>query len=281
MSFPTVSIESKVIAPNEKVTLTPTVEMQPPGYKLQYRWNSDQKYGILTQNEDGSVATYQAKADAPDGAIENISVEMFTQFASADTPPILTDYTWGTAKATITIGILSFEFDLVEKRSGVTGTVTTHVFVSKHKVKTVTPGPAGTEVIHLFDYDARIEYWYTGNNGIKSTIDPSEKSPDDPNYLSQFSQSTTVGTEKIEGKLCRIKQLVKNGITIKIWIWEEKNLPMRIQTTYPQGDVITADYKDYKFISIPDSEFVLPDSVTIRYQLICLQVTCPHSMYHF
>jgi hypothetical protein len=260
MSFPTVSIDSKVIAPNQEVILTPTLQNAPPGYKLQYRWSSDQKYGTLTPNTDGSAATYKANADAPDGAIENISVELFTQFASADTPSIFTDYTWGKATATITIGLLSFKFDLVQTTSG--GTVITHVWVSHHKMKWVT-GPAGQEVIHLFDYDAHIEYWYTGNNGIKSTIDPSEKSLDDPNYLSQFSQYTTVGTEKIDGNLCRIMQYANHGTTIKIWIWEEKNLPMRYQTT-SQGTATTFDYKGYEFIPIPDSEFLLPASVTIH-----------------
>jgi hypothetical protein len=263
MSFPAVSIESKTIAPREEVTLVPKVENAPPGYKLQFKWNSDQKYGTLTHNADGSAAVYLAKADAPDGATENISVEMFTQFASADTPPILTDYTWGTATSTITIGILSFQFDLLQTVPGVPGTVTTHVLVRNHQVKMVTPGPAGQAVIHLFDYNSHIEYWYTGNEGQKSTIDPSQKSPDDPNYLSQFSRYTKVGTEKRDGKPCRIIQFADHGTTTKVWIWEEKNLPIRIQIASSQGTA-TYDYIDYEFIPIPDSEFVLPSSVKIR-----------------
>jgi outer membrane lipoprotein-sorting protein len=260
MNFPTLSLESKVITPDQDVTLTPVIQNSPPGYRLQYKWSCDQKYGTLTPNPDGSEAIYHANADAPDGAIENITVELFTQFATGDTPPILTDYTWDKATATITIGTLSFTFDLVQTTSA--GTVITHVWVSHHKMKWVT-GPAGEEVIHLFDYDAHIEYWYTGNNGTKSAIDPSEKSMDDPDYLSQFAPYTNVGTGKIDGNLCQIIQSVKNGTTTKIWIWQEKNLPLRYQTTV-QGTVITIDYQNYQFVSIPDSEFLLPSNVTIR-----------------
>ena len=98
---------------------------------------------------------------------------------------------------------------------------------------------------------------------MKLPIDPSEKGLDDPNYLLQYSQYTTAGTEVIDGNLCRIMQFVNNGTTTKIWIWEEKNLPMRIQTS-SQGTVSIFDYKGYVFMPIPDSEFALPANVTIR-----------------
>lgn len=261
----TVTFESQSCFPGAEVTITPVVQNQPPGYQLRYKWSTDGRYGdqVGTPDEKTGAITYKAKADAPDGAIENIRVEMFTQFATADNPPILTEYIWDSASATITIGVLSFKFDLVQTVPGVSGAVTTHVMVRQHKVKMVT-GTAGMEVVHLFYYDAHIEYWFTGTEGRKQTIDPSAKSPDDINYLSQFSQYKTVGTEKIGGKSCQIKQTVKNGTTLKIWIWEEKNLPMRIQTTSSQGHVITEDYKDYEFVPIPESEFMLHSTVIIR-----------------
>jgi hypothetical protein len=43
----------------------------------------------------------------------------------------------------------------------------------------------------------------------------------------------------------------------KEWIWEEKGLPVRIQSTTSHG-TSTKDYINYDFSDIPDSMFQLP-----------------------
>ena len=60
--------------------------------------------------------------------------------------------------------VTSMQFDMVQTNSlvgvqGGNGTVTTHVWVSGHKVKMDT-NQGGQEIIQLYDYDAHVMYSY-------------------------------------------------------------------------------------------------------------------------
>ncbi|HEX7474807.1 MAG TPA: hypothetical protein VF318_02485, partial [Dehalococcoidales bacterium] len=48
----------------------------------------------------------------------------------------------------------------------------------------------------------------------------------------------------------------------KVWLWQDKGLPVRIQSTTSSG-ITTIDFKNYDFSDIPDSQFDLPAGAQI------------------
>ena len=164
--------------------------------------------------------------------------------------------------------VTSMQFDMVQTNSlvgvqGGNGTVTTHVWVSHHKVKMDT-NQGGQEVIQLYDYDAHVMYSYipAQNAATKTTIDPATIY-DNPNDILQYNP-TTAGTDTINGNLCQIIQYVNQGTTIKIWLWEAKGLVLKEEATNPAAGSYTIVNQNYDFSVIPDSTFVLPAGVTVN-----------------
>jgi hypothetical protein len=73
---------------------------------------------------------------------------------------------------------------------------------------------------------------------------------------------TIVGTENISGKTTTVIQYAPNNIgnptTVKIWIWNEKGIPLQEQyITNNQGISVTINsiYSNYSFEDIPESTF--------------------------
>jgi hypothetical protein len=164
--------------------------------------------------------------------------------------------------------VTSMQFDMVQTNSlvgvqGGNGTVTTHVWVSRNKVKMDT-NQGGQEIIQLYDYNAHVMYSYTPaqNAATKTTIDPTTVY-DDPNAILQYDP-TTAGTDTINGNLCQIIQYVNQGTTIKIWLWEAKGLVLKEEATNPAAGSYTIVNQNYDFSAIPDSTFVLPAGVTVN-----------------
>lgn len=70
------------------------------------------------------------------------------------------------------------------------------------------------------------------------------------------------GTETIDGIVCQIYEYSFSGDTVKMWLWKDKGLPVKMVMTAATGTT-TIEYKNYDFSDIPDSMFVLPAGVTI------------------
>jgi len=73
---------------------------------------------------------------------------------------------------------------------------------------------------------------------------------------------TILGTETIDGKTATVIQYTpsqaRNSTTIKMWIWNEKGVPLKARSiTKNEETVITMDYtySNYSFSDIPDSIF--------------------------
>jgi len=193
-----------------------------------------------------------------------------TTTSAVKTTTTTADATGGTIAAILAraASITSMQFDMVQTNSlvgvqGGNGTVTTHVWVSGHKVKMDT-NQSGQEVIQLYDYDAHVMYSYipAQNAATKTTIDPTTVY-DDPNDILQYTP-TTAGTDTINGNLCQIIQYVNQGTTIKIWLWEAKGLVLKEEATNPAAGSYTIVNQNYDFSAIPDSTFALPAGVTVN-----------------
>ncbi len=73
---------------------------------------------------------------------------------------------------------------------------------------------------------------------------------------------TNLGTETINGKTATVIQYISSEggspTTIKIWIWNEKGVPLKMQfSTTSEETTLTMDYNysNYSFADIPDSTF--------------------------
>lgn len=73
---------------------------------------------------------------------------------------------------------------------------------------------------------------------------------------------TLLGTETIDGKTTTLLQYTPsetgNSTTMKLWIWDEKGVPLKAEqvTTYEETSITTEyTYRNYSFEEIPDSTF--------------------------
>jgi hypothetical protein len=73
---------------------------------------------------------------------------------------------------------------------------------------------------------------------------------------------TNLGTETIDGKKTTIIQYTQlqsgNNMTIKMWIWNEKGVPLKTLSTITMQKTtraINSRYNNYSFSDIPDSTF--------------------------
>jgi hypothetical protein len=215
-----------------------------------------------------SAGTTTKSAAATTSTVTNKNLA--TSTSAAKTSTTTSSATGGTiadilAKAS---SIASMQFDMVQTNSlvgvsGGNGTVTTHVWVSRNKVKMDT-NQGGQETIQLYDYNAHVMYSYipAQNAATKTTIDPTTVYGD-PNAILQYNP-TTAGTDTINGNLCQIIQYDNSGTTIKIWLWEAKGLVLKEEATNPAAGSYTIVNQNYDFSSIPDSTFVLPAGVTVN-----------------
>jgi outer membrane lipoprotein-sorting protein len=125
----------------------------------------------------------------------------------------------------------------------------------------------GVSVSIIFDMAANIMYSYTPaqNMATKTTLNlgtiPSSPINDTSDIL-DYSPAIT-GTETIDGKVCKVIEYNQTGTgSVKMWIWEEKGLPLKMEMIY-DGKTTTIVYKNIDFSDIPDSIFEIPEGVKI------------------
>ena len=119
-------------------------------------------------------------------------------------------------------------------------------------------------VINIINHATNTMYIYIPeqNMAFKATYDPSQTSPlNDVQSINQYNPTVT-GTETIDGKLCSIVEYSVSGMSVKMWLWQEKGFPLKVITNTNAGTT-TVEYKNIEFIDIPDSQFEIPDGVQI------------------
>lgn len=92
-----------------------------------------------------------------------------------------------------------------------------------------------------------------------------QENPKDMMEYLKSVKAKPLGQEKIEGKLCDVYQITypQPGAKGKIWVWREKNFPLKSVMTMG-SEVITTRYRNIQMgISIPDSYFKLPPGIQI------------------
>jgi outer membrane lipoprotein-sorting protein len=154
-------------------------------------------------------------------------------------------------------GINSVKYDMVITAPGAQ-TMTQQIWVKKNKMRTeMTQG--GQSTIIMMDMDAKTMYSYmpAQNMAFKMTFNPTTESAVGEAQSLQSYSPKTVGTETIDGKVCTVVEYTDQGTTSKMWIWQDRGFPIRVETTTAQGKTVI-EYKNMDFSDIPDSMFELP-----------------------
>ena len=88
----------------------------------------------------------------------------------------------------------------------------------------------------------------------------------------EMTENTTLkvlGTETVDGKSTTVIEYsfstLGKSTTVKTWIWNEKGIPLKMESVTETGNVVTTvntEYKNFVFEDIPDSMFELPYEIT-------------------
>jgi outer membrane lipoprotein-sorting protein len=71
-----------------------------------------------------------------------------------------------------------------------------------------------------------------------------------------------VGSETVDGKPASVYESTTGDTTTKYWMWTERGLPLKIETTTPRGTTVV-EYTNYQFGTQPDNLFELPPGTQV------------------
>lgn len=122
----------------------------------------------------------------------------------------------------------------------------------------------GETVIMLVDLDEGTLYMYMPDQNMAMQMpfgQAAESAIEEAQSITNYDYDI-VGTETMDGKVCLVVTYTVGNESAKMWVWKEHGLPIRIETTTPEGTTVI-EFKNIDFSNIPDSMFELPPGVTI------------------
>ena len=159
-------------------------------------------------------------------------------------------------------GISSVKYDMAVTTPG--AQVMNQTYWVKGNKMRIEMSSEGQSTIMLIDIDTKTTYTYmpAQKMAIKMTWDPNTTSAmDDTEGISKYNP-TIMGTVTIDGKKCTMVEYTIERQTTKMWLWQDRGFPIRVEVTTSQGKSIM-EYRNIEFKDIPDSMFTLPSDVAI------------------
>jgi uncharacterized protein YpmB len=122
----------------------------------------------------------------------------------------------------------------------------------------ITAAGQTTDII----YDGQNYYMYmpSANIAYQMSVTAAQQytaNSGDTSSLTQYNP-VLVGPDTVNGMACTVYQYTVQGVSTKIWIWNQYGLPVQMVS-----GTTTIVYSNYSFSSIADSEFQLPAGVTV------------------
>jgi len=193
-----------------------------------------------------------------------------TTTTTAQPPTTTTNTTTATTTATgetlseilgHTSGISSVIYDMVMTAPGIPAT-TTKIWMKNYKMRTET-NFEGQTMITLLDMDAQTMYLYypDQNMAMQMTYEQPESAIEEVQSITDYNP-TTIGTETLDGKVCLVVEYSIEGTVAKMWIWQERGFPIRVEATTTEGTIII-EYRNIEFTEVPDDIFELAEGVQI------------------
>lgn len=162
---------------------------------------------------------------------------------------------------------LTMKYDALISQSGPMDALTVTIWQKGGKLREEKHLP-GNIVTQIIDRDNLVTYTYGSSQTYahKTALARSSKSGTSfsgsdlaniPGYQPQI-----LGADIIDGKTCSIIQLGRTFLKEKIWVWQEKGVPLRVEVTRPQGPQVI-EFRDYDFSDIAESMFEMPAGLEI------------------
>ena len=134
---------------------------------------------------------------------------------------------------------------------------------TKMKAEAIT---SGVQAITYLDLTEKTAIAYVPSQNMATRISlgqvPLSLDQTDLSGLLKYNPDM-LGSETLDGKVCTvISYSSPESGSSKMWIWQEKGLPLKIEQNSPEHQMVIT-FKNYDFADIADSEFVLPPNVQI------------------
>ncbi|MFA5309337.1 MAG: DUF4412 domain-containing protein [Dehalococcoidales bacterium] len=162
--------------------------------------------------------------------------------------------------------LISIKYDMTINANG-EQSITATVY-QKNRNMREDMSMSGMSVIMIFNTDDNVMYIYYPDQkmAIKQALNEDmvpAGNLQDTSDIMDYSPNVT-GTETIDGHVCAVVYYEQPGAgSVKMWIWEEKGFPVKMETTTSSGTT-TIEFTNISFSDIPDSTFELPDDVQIQ-----------------
>lgn len=149
-----------------------------------------------------------------------------------------------------------------------TGKMTGKVWMQGKKVR--TEGTVnGQRIITLVDGETNTVYTYYPDQkrAVKLTAgEQGEETQSPTDYIEKTDPAAAkvLGTAVYDGVKCKVV-LVKSqdGSEVRMWVREDYGLPVRVETTAPDGTKVVMEYKNLKVGPQPPETFKLPAGVQV------------------
>jgi len=137
----------------------------------------------------------------------------------------------------------------------------------KEWIKTGNPAKIRMEVAAAgqttdITYDGQNYYMYmpAANMAYQMSVASAQQYTSNSGNTSSLSQynPVLVGPDTVNGMACTVYQYTVQGVSTKIWIWNQYGLPVKMVS-----DTTTIVYSNYSFSAIDDSMFQLPAGVIV------------------
>jgi hypothetical protein len=137
----------------------------------------------------------------------------------------------------------------------------------KEWIKTGNPAKMRMEIAAVGQttdiiYDGQNYYMYmpAANMAYQMSVASAQQYTSNSGNTSSLSQynPVLVGPDTVNGMACTVYQYTVQGISTKIWIWNQYGLPVKMVS-----DTTTIVYSNYSFSAIDDSMFQLPAGVIV------------------
>lgn len=159
-------------------------------------------------------------------------------------------------------GITEYSFDFKVTAVGMTMTGKNYVKGDKLRQETTV---AGMKAVTLVDFSKKTAYTVMTEQKMAVKVDFSqEASAERPGerVAALPSDAKLVGTETIGGKSAAVFQFSSGEGPVKLWIWTERGVPLKVETT-SAGREAVMEFSNYEFGPLADSLFELPAGVQV------------------
>lgn len=162
---------------------------------------------------------------------------------------------------------MSYDYTLTAKNNVMSG----KVWMQGKKVKTEAT-VAGQKMFTIMDGDTMYTYNPAENTAIKISLKESQKDNKKPadtpsDYTEGMDMSTVSLLESTiyDGVKCKVISVKEkdNKAQMKMWVREDYGIPIRVETTEPEGGTVVMEYKNLKVGSLSSDLFQLPAGMQV------------------